>query len=84
MSREQEPALLIGAVVAAIVAAVQVALTIFTGGGFNDGVQVFEVVEIAAPIAAAFGIRLSVDSPATVERRERAAYHRGRRAVSGR
>jgi hypothetical protein len=60
----REPALILGALAAAVVAALQLA----SGGGFSDGLSIEEVGQIATPIAMAFGIRFKVWSQASVDR----------------
>lgn len=55
----KEPAIILGAVAAALAAAF--------GVDYSDGFQAAEAVTIASPIAAAFSIRLAVFSQSTVD-----------------
>jgi len=60
----KEPAVVIGAVVAAV----SIAATLQAGGGFNDGVQLVEILAIVVPVLGVFGIRATVFSSETVAR----------------
>lgn len=59
----REPAVILGAVVSAAGAAV----LLITGHGLDDGLQLGEALTVLSPIGLAFGIRLSVWAPATVD-----------------
>lgn len=69
-----EPALIVGAIAAALSAAANLVF----GGGLDDGLQTAEAISVLAPIGAAFGIRVAVDSPETVEIKEYKASRRRR------
>jgi hypothetical protein len=59
----KEPALILGALAAVAIAALQLA----SGGGFSDGLSIEEAGQILAPLAAVFGIRATVFSQSTVD-----------------
>jgi hypothetical protein len=59
----KEPAIIIGALVAVVAGAI----ALIQGHGLDDGLQLDEALTVAAPLAAAFGIRFKTWAQYTVD-----------------